>query len=292
MTNKTIAISGASGFIGTYLTSYFENMGYTIIPLPRKILNDKNNEQLANILEKANIVINLAGETINHRWSKSYKEKLYHSRIDTTRRITEAISLNKQKPELFISASAVGYYPSEGCYDEYTSKIGKGFLAQLCEQWEQEAQNISNDTRLAITRFGVVLSKKDGAFQQMTLASRLFKVSTIIGPGSQPFPWIDIEDLANAMNLIINDSSLKGAINFVSPKKIDNKEFTKTIAKYYKSWFTIKIPKTLFRIVLGESSTFMTEGQCVYPAKLTNAGFRYKSPTIADFLNNSHHPSI
>ena len=292
MTNKTIAISGASGFIGTYLTSYFENMGYTIIPLPRKIINDKNKEQLANILEKANIVINLAGETINHRWSKSYKEKLYHSRIDTTRRITEAISLNKQKPELFISASAVGYYPSQGCYDEYTSKIGKGFLAQLCEQWEQEAQNISNDTRLVITRFGVILSKKGGAFQQMTLASRLFKVSTIIGLGSQPFPWIDIEDMANAMNLIINDSSLKGAINFVSPKQIDNKEFTKTIAKYYKSWFTIKIPKTLFRIVLGESSTFMTEGQCVYPAKLTNAGFRYKSPTIADFLDNSHHPSI
>ena len=284
MNNKKIAISGASGYIGKYLTSYFENLDYNIIPITRDILNDKNKQELRDILNEADIVINLAGESINRYWSESYKKKIYHSRIDTTRTIVESINFNTRKPELFISASAVGYYPSEGCYDEYSSAQGSGFLSQVCYQWEKEAQRISPEVRSVITRFGVVLSPEGGAFEKITLPVRI-KLATIMGTGKQPFTWIDIQDLANAMRFITDNKSMSGVVNLVSVEQISNKEFTEIIAKHYNSWLRIKIPQFFFRILLGEVSQLITEGQCVYPAKLVEANFKFKSPSMILFLS-------
>jgi len=285
MDKKKIAISGASGFIGTYLTSFFKDLNYEIVPITRKLLNNDDKKELTALLSGCHAVINLAGETINHIWTRSYKKKLYASRITTTRKIVNAINLSEQKPELFISGSAVGYYPSEGCYDEYSSLNGKGFLAQLCEQWEQEARKISPEVRLAITRFGVVLSPEGGALRKMVLPAR-FKIATVIGPGTQPFTWIDIKDLSKAMAFIINNSSLKGIINLVSPEQITYKEFTSKVAKYYNSWLKIKIPQLFFRTILGEASQFITQGQCVLPTKLLDSGFRYESSSINQFFSN------
>jgi uncharacterized protein (TIGR01777 family) len=284
MTNEKIAISGASGFIGTYLTNYFRNINYEIVSISRDLLEDNNSQILAKVLTECSIIINLAGAPINRRWSESYKEELYNSRINTTKKIVDAINSNLVKPHTFISASAVGYYPSSGCYTEENSIKGNSYLSYLCEEWENEAKKISTEVRLIITRFGVVLSPRGGAFKLMSLPARL-RFATIIGNGNQYFPWIDILDLADAMKFIIDNDTVNDIVNFVSPEQITNKEFTRAAAQHYHSIMTLKIPRSFFKLLLGEASLFITEGQCVYPAKLLKAGYKYKSSSLQQFFD-------
>ena len=109
-----------------------------------------------------------------------------------------------------ISASAVGYYPEEGTFDEYTNTRGSGFLAELCYAWEKEARRCPSQTRLVITRFGIVLSPDGGAMEQMLRPLRITRVAGVIGPGTQPFPWIAIQDLCRAMEFIIRHEEASG----------------------------------------------------------------------------------
>lgn len=279
-----IAISGASGFIGVNLTSHFEEKGYSVAKLTRSLFQHESNKKLKEALTGVDIVINLAGAPINHRWSKSYKQTMYDSRIITTRRIVETINSLEHKPKLLISASAVGYYPTEGCCDEYSSVKGSGFLSDLCEQWEQEARKVSPNVRLAITRFGVVIANKGGAFEKMTFLMK-FKVATIIGPGKQYFPWICIDDLKMAMEHIINDPSMSDVVNLVTPEQVTNREFAKTVAGGRKCFMAITIPKFFFAILLGEASSFITEGQCVVPQKLLDSEFSFRVPTVIKLVD-------
>ena len=133
---KTIAITGASGFVGTSLTKYFSALGYKIIPISRDILND--NKKLEETLNQTDIVINLAGANIINRWNQSYKKLLYSSRIDTTSKIVNAINSVQNKPKLLISTSAVGIYDNKSTYDENGS-FSNDFLSTLCQNWEKEA---------------------------------------------------------------------------------------------------------------------------------------------------------
>lgn len=182
-----------------------------------------------------------------------------------------------------ISTSAVGYYPSTGCFDEYNSQAGNGFLSKLCAEWEQESQKISPEVRLVNTRFAVILAAKGGAFPQMIKPARM-GLATIIGNGEQPFPWIDLEDHGRAIEFIIDHPEISGAVNLAAPSQIDNREFTKAVAKNFKSIMTLRIPALFFKLFMGESSKFITEGECVKPAKLLKAGFIFRSNTIAEFL--------
>lgn len=284
-----IAISGASGFIGTYLTQYFSDKGYTVFPLTRKLLSSESNSELIDTLAECDVVINLAGASINHRWTKAYKKELYDSRINTTQKIVNAINQSDIKPQLMISTSAVGYYAPQGCHDEINSTQGDGFLSNLCEQWEQEAKAVSSDVRLVITRFGVVFSAHGGAFEKMMKPAQ-HGVSTIIGPGTQYFSWIDIADLAQAMAHVIHHANLNGVVNFVAPDNITNSELMQAAAKHYRSFLTIKIPAFVFRMIFGEASEFMTEGQCVLPKKLIESGFTFKSRTISEFFASLSKP--
>lgn len=280
-----VAISGASGFVGSNLIRYFARKGYKLVSLNRSFFKENVPiGKLKDTLTDVDVVINLAGAPINHPWTSSYRKEMYNSRILVTRKLVEAINSLDRRPNVFISASAVGYYPIEGCYDEYSFQRGDGFLAELCEEWEKEAKKVSSDVRLAITRFGVILAKTGGAFELMSLPAK-FKVATVIGPGNQPFPWIYLNDLMKAMDYIINQFSINGIVNFVAPQHIANRQLMKAVAKRERSLLTITVPRLLFRLVLGEASTFITTGQCVVPKKLLESGFIFDAPAIDNFLD-------
>lgn len=149
-----IAISGASGYIGQHLSSFLEGKGYDVIPLGRDLFKEDCFDELCRCVESCEVVINLAGASINKRWTEAYKQELYDSRIYVTRQLVHAINTRRVKPELFISASAVGYYPAFGEYDEYHDYRGMDFLARLCGAWEEEASACSSDVRLVIIPFG------------------------------------------------------------------------------------------------------------------------------------------
>lgn len=275
----TIAISGNSGFIGQHLTDFLSARGDVIIPLKHSMFRSKSNKELREALNGCDVVINLAGETINQRWTNRAKRKIMNSRMYTTRRLVSVINAMEQKPELFISASAVGIYPDQGIYSENSTSEGTGFLAEVCIRWEEEAQKLSRDVRLVITRFGVVLSKDGGALPKMLLPFRFF-VGGKIASGKQGFSWIHIDDVLHAMGFIMEHDELSGVINLVSPQPLTNRAFTRITSEvlHRPAWFTM--PRKLFHFLYGEGEELLTKGQQAYPSRLLSAGYSFRYSDI------------
>lgn len=269
-----IAISGSNGFIGKRLTDFFSARSLTVVPLTHAFFQASSDEKLEEVLSGCDVVINLAGATINQRWTDAAKRKIMDSRTDVTRRLVSAINGMEKKPSVFISASAIGIYPSEGIYNENSAAEGTGFLADVCNRWEDEAQRLSAEVRLVIARFGVVLASDGGALPKMLLPFRFF-VGGEIASGVQGFSWIHIDDLLSAMLFVINQSEISGIVNFVSPQPVTNRDFTKAAANalHRPAWLTV--PRFVFHILYGEGETFITNGQKVYPSRLLAAGYVY-----------------
>ncbi|WP_278625119.1 TIGR01777 family oxidoreductase [Parabacteroides gordonii] len=277
-----IAISGNSGFIGRHLTDFFSGRGDIVVPLKHSMFRLRTNEKLKEALSGCDVVINLAGTTINQRWTGRAKRKIKNSRVYTTRRLVSIINEMPVKPQLFISASAVGIYPDEGIYSETSTSEGTGFLADVCIHWEEEAQKLSRDVRLVIARFGVVLSKDGGALPKMLLPFRFF-VGGKIASGKQGFSWIHIDDVLYALQFIIDHDELSGVINLVAPQPLTNRAFAKATAEvmHRPAWLTI--PRKIFHYLYGEGEELLTKGQQAYPARLLSAGyvFRYSDIRLA-----------
>jgi len=178
---KTIAITGASGFVGTNLTRYFENLDYKIIPISRDILN--NEQKLKSVLEESDVIINLAGANIIGKWTQKYKELLYSSRIDTTKKVVAALNQITGKNKLLISTSAVGIYDNKATHDE-NGTFANDFLSNLCQDWEKEALKAkSENVKVSIFRFGIVLGQGGGAFAKMITPFK-FGLGGVIGSGN------------------------------------------------------------------------------------------------------------
>ncbi|MGL4520309.1 MAG: TIGR01777 family oxidoreductase [Phocaeicola sp.] len=279
-----IAMSGASGFVGSYLTTFFTQLGHEVVPLGRAFWVETAANELIGVVESCQVVINLAGATINKRWSDSYVKEMYESRIGVTSRLVAALHKAKSKPALFISVSAVGYYATTGSHSDYSgSTKGKGLLADLCEAWEAEAAKAPQEVRLVVARLGIVLAPHGGALQKMLLPLSYFRMATVIAPGNQPFPWIGLEDLARSFLHIIHHQELEGVVNVVAPLTVTQREFTRALALQYKALFTIKLPVLLFKVLYGKGAYFVTTGQSVIPAKLVQSGFTYVTPTVASY---------
>lgn len=281
-----IAISGATGFIGKHLSTFLTVEGHRVVSLGRQMFHDNMSEHLVQTLSHCDIIINLAGAPINRRWTPEYKKELYDSRVHVTNRIIRALNEVRKKPLLMISASAVGYYSEQGISDEFTRTRGEGFLSDLCYSWEKEARKCPLQTRLVIARFGIVLSPDGGAMEQMMRSLKL-KVGAVIGPGVQPFPWIDIRDLCRAMAFIIDNRAISGVLNLVAPQSISQFAFTRAMAKRYHAWMTLIIPRSVFRLMYGEGATFLTTGQNVRPMRLLDAGFQFTVPTVEQLFQET-----
>lgn len=278
-----IAVSGATGFVGTHLCTFLRERGYEVAPLPQDLFSPGERATLAGVLAQCDTVINLAGATLNKRWTAAYRRQMYESRIGTTRALVETIGSLRAKPALFISTSAVGYYPAAGCYGESDARKGDGFLSDLCRDWENEAAKVSPQVRCVIARFGVVLSPDGGAFPRMAYSAR-HRIAVRFGSGLQNFAWIDLQDLLRALEFIITHGDIRGPVNLVSPRRINNGQFTQALARRFRSWAVLPLPGVLIQMIWGEASQLLLSGQCAYPEKLLSAGFEFRSPGIGDFL--------
>lgn len=280
---KTVAITGANGFVGANLVAMFESMGYRVIRIPQSILKEKN--EILKIISQSDIVINLAGANILARWSKKYKKLLYSSRIETTKIIVEAIRVSKTKPELFISTSAVGIYDHTNTHDEASTHYANDFLARICNDWEREAMMAEDKgVRTAIFRFGIILG--DGGALKKMLLPFSFGLGGVIGSGRQPFPFMHIEDLKNAYLHVINDKKLDGIFNLVAPQIITNKEFTKILARLLHRPAFLSVPEFAVKILFGDGAKVLTSGQKVVPKRLQASGFEFKFTTIEATLQD------
>lgn len=292
MYQMKIAITGASGYIGGHLTRFLQEKGHEIVPIGRDLLQAQNFDALCRKMEGAHVIVNLAGASISKRWTKAYKKELYDSRIPVTRRVVEAIHRMTVPPPLFISASAAGYYPDDGEYDEYNAKQGKNFLAHLCADWEKEARRCPPPTRLVIARFGIVLSEDGGALQQMLHLQRRFRTGTVIGNGQQYFPWISVHDLCRSFDFIIQNKQLKNAVNLVAPEPITQKHLADVLARADGIRWKIRLPGDFSRLLFGERGSFLTKGQHILPAKLSESGFTYLYPTLEKLMGVTDHRTV
>lgn len=280
---KTIAIAGASGFVGTHLSTFFTHLGFSVTKISRDEL--ANSTLLTKKFEQTDIVINLSGANIIHRWSDDYKNKLYHSRIDTTQKIVNAIKEANIKPKLLISTSAVGIYSNKKVNSEEDFEYGKNFLAKLCQTWEKEALKAKDDTRVVIFRFGIVLGKNGGALQSMLPPFKLGLGGTI-GNGSQYFSFVHIEDLKNAFHFIITQEKLEGAFNLGAPQPTTNKGLTKALGKTLHRPTLLPVPEFVLKLIYGEGATVLTDGQSMIPQRLEENGFKFQYKTIEETIEN------
>ena len=276
-----VAISGATGFIGRRLTAYLESQNIKIIALER---SDFGNENLFQKINGCDCVVNLAGESIFQRWTKSSKKRIMASRIDTTRQIVECINRSKGYKTL-ISTSAVGYYADQVACDEDEYTRGVGFLAQVCTIWEGEALACNNSHRTVITRFGIVLDEQGGALKKMVSSMRL-GVAAVIGNGKQPFSWIALDDLIRAIEYLILNPDCKGIYNLTAPQPTTNLDITKHLASKLSTPITMHLPKLIFKIAMGESSILLTAGQYVLPKRLSQDGFKFKYESITEYIDH------
>ncbi len=279
MKKQRIAISGASGFVGSYLSRILESHGCKIIPLGRHELA-LSPEQLADIMRGVDTVVNLAGAPVIKRWTESYKKTMYASRIGVTENIIEACRLSDRRPDTFISASAVGYYAPGGPHTEKNYKQADDFLGQLSGDWEHEALKAGDlGIRTIIFRFGIVLGRNGGALQQMLPPFKM-GIGGTIGDGTQPFSWIHLRDLAHALETAIDDRTFKGIYNLTAPEPTTNRGLTQALGRALGRPAIMPVPLFILRMKFGEGAQVLASGQEVLPERLLEHGFSFSFTDI------------
>ncbi len=288
-----ILISGASGLIGKALSEYFQNKGYDILLLQRKdpaikpYWNIEKQIITFNQDDQIDVVIHLAGESIfEGRWNQNKKERILKSRIEGTKLLSEYFSRIENKPKVFISCSAIGFYGHrENKILSESSKKGLGFLSDVCQEWENATSiAVQSKIRVVNIRLGMVLSEKGGALQKMILPFKM-GLGGIIGNGKQYISWISIFDLLNAINHILENNTIEGPINIVTPNPVTNYEFTKTLGKVLHRPTILPLPALLAKIIFGEmAKELLLSSTRVMPEKLKSSGFQFQYPKLEKAL--------
>ncbi len=293
---KSILITGGTGLIGKSLIKSILGKGFVIYVLTRSKTRYQNNIHYINwnpeegkldltTIPRINYVINLAGASIDgSRWTVSYKKKIMDSRVISTKLLHDHIKKLKQKPDVYVGASAGGFYKKNTKTGQVENdKMGDDFLSDVVKKWENESQKFKKlGTRTVILRIGLVLSKDGGVLKKLYPIFKLF-LGVPIGSGSQLISWIHINDMVGIIEKSIKDNRMRGIYNTVTPQVISNIQFTKALASVlfrpsYPKF--IKAPSIIVKILFGEQSSLVLNGLNISSKKITDSGFRFSFSTI------------
>jgi uncharacterized protein len=295
-----IAVSGASGLIGSALVQALTQAGHRVARLVRTQPGPDSpdiywNPETAYVdttkLDGKQAVVHLAGETIAERWSPAKKARIQSSRARGTQLMAEAVRQVADAPQVFISASAIGYYGDRGAEIlREDSAPGKGFLADVCRDWEGSTEVASRaGIRVVHLRTGIVLSTKGGALAKMLPPFRM-GAGGKIGSGKQYMSWIALDDHVGAIQHIIANASLQGAVNLVAPNPVTNLEFTKTLGKVLSRPTVAPLPAFAVKLMFGEmGEDLLLASQRVEPAKLKESGYCFRHPLLEEALRHTTH---
>jgi uncharacterized protein (TIGR01777 family) len=293
-----VLISGGTGLIGSALTAALRADGLTVNHLVRRKEPTSPGEvawtptsAIVDIaaMEGHDAVVHLGGANLAQgRWTKSRKQILRNSRVDTTRVLVDALARLQKKPSVFICASGVGYYGSRG--DEILTEgsgNGSDFLGMTCRAWEAEATRAnSNGIRTVIARFGVILAAHGGALPAMVTPFKL-GLGARLGSGKQWMSWITLPDVVAILRCAIEVPTWSGAYNVVAPSPVQNAEFTRVLAKVLHRPAFLAAPAIPLRLVLGEmADSLLLASQRAEPAKLQAASYRYHQENLEAALHD------
>ena len=289
----TIILAGGTGFLGTALQGHLRSSGHDVRVLTRR--SGGGRDQIpwtpdgtagawSSALDGADVVINLSGAGIaDARWTAGRKRILRDSRVLSTRSLVLAIQRASRPPAL-LNASGVGYYGDRGP-EIVTEDTGPGsdFLAQLCVEWEAEAQHIATVTRVALLRSGLVMDPAGGALAKMLLPFRL-GLGGPLGPGTQYLPWIHMEDWLALVAMIASTPEARGAFNVTAPNPATNLDFTRALGRALGRPTILRVPAFGLRTALGELADTLLTGQRAVPKRAEQLGFTFRYREIAPAL--------
>lgn len=289
-----ILVSGSRGLVGSSLVPSLIEDGHEVVRLVRSypqsgdiMWNPERGEITASDLEGFDAVVHLAGDNIaSGRWTAQKKNAIRSSRIDGTKLLCSTLATLKNKPEVVVSASAIGYYGNRS--DEIlteSSKPGDGFLAQVCREWEAATMPAqSAGIRVALMRIGVVLSRDGGALTKMLPPFRA-GVGGKLGTGKQYLSWISIDDLCSIILYTIKTRKLQGPVNAVSPHPVTNEEFTAALGETLRRPTIFPVPQFAAQLLLGEmADELLLSSTLVKPEKLVSSGYEFSNPQIQQAL--------
>nr|WP_295972202.1 TIGR01777 family oxidoreductase [uncultured Bacillus sp.] len=294
-----IVIAGGSGFIGQKLTDLLLSEGHKMIILTRKAKKASENVHYIQWLEEGtspeneirdvDVFINLAGVSINDgRWSTNHKKQIYNSRMVASDELVRIISLLPKKPAVLINASAIGIYPTSinTVYTEASLEISNDFLGKTVYDWENKAKQVeAYGTRTVLMRLDVVLGKEDGALPLMVLPYRLF-VGGTVGSGKQWVSWVHVIDVVRAIEFVINNAEFRGPVNVTAPTPVQMQYFGKTISSVLHRPHWLPVPSFVMKLMLGQKSRLVLEGQHVVPKVLSENGFKFLFPSLHSALED------
>jgi uncharacterized protein (TIGR01777 family) len=293
-----IVIAGGTGFLGRPLTERLVSEGHDVVVLTRRAASEGRSRAVAwspdgdagawaSEIDGAHAVVNLAGESIaGKRWSPSHKRQILDSRIHATRSLTAAIARASQPPSVLVSGSAVGYYGPLGDGPAVeTTPAGSDFLAQVCQQWEAEANRAASArTRVVCVRTGLALERDGGALQQM-LPPFKFGVGGPVGSGRQYWSWIHRADWIDLVRWTIATAAVSGPVNATAPEPVRNVEFARSLGWALRRPSFMPAPAFALRLMLGEmADALLLSGQRALPAKAGALGFSFKYSKLDDTL--------
>ena len=304
---KKIVLFAANGFIGESIIDFvntyqkeFEVIAVSRKPIPglpsqtqQAIWDGKTLGDWADHLEGADLVINLAGKSVNCRYTKKNKAEIFASRLDSTKIIGEAIQDCEQKPACWINiASATIYEHSlERANTEDAGIIGKGFSVNVCRAWEKEFFTFKDlPTKQILVRSTIVLGKKGGVYPVLKKLAR-FGLGGKMGPGNQFISWIHITDFCRAL-FFAYEKSVSGIYNLGSPNPVRNKDFQTELRKSLHIPYFVNQPEWMLKLgalLLGTETELILKSRYIFPQKLINQGFRFEFPTIQSCLNELNH---
>ena len=269
-----VLISGYTGLVGTEVAKQLRAAGHEAIKLER----DEPN--LATLIETIDAVVNLAGATTGKiPWTKKYKEEIVSSRLETTKKLVQAINAAKRKPAVLVSGSASGFYGD--CGDEWLdeeSPKGEGFLSDLAAQWEAEA--LKANTRVVLVRTTMVMSRSKGALGKLLPLIKL-GIGGPLGSGKQWWAFISLQDEAAAILHLINNTKTSGAYNLTAPEPATCEQIVKSLAKGLKRPALLRVPSWAMKILIGEAAIeLLLCSQKMRADKLISTGFVFSHPTL------------
>ncbi len=300
---KKIIIAGGTGFLGSALTTHFISQGYQVIILTRNHKPNKGNLSYvkwdgknlgpwANALENAEAVINLNGKSVNCRYTKENKEKIYDTRISATHVLGQAIYLCQHRPKLWINAASATIYPhslTDPMTEDFTD-FANDFSVDVCKKWETAFnENEIPGVRKVILRIAIVLGK--GSNSALTPLKNLVRAGLggHQGKGNQMFSWIHEKDFVSIVDYCLLQQEVKGVYNVAAPKPITNRKLMSTLRKALKAPFGLPSPEFLLKIgghMIGTEAELIVKSRYVIPQKIQKAGYHFEYPEIQSALDD------
>jgi uncharacterized protein (TIGR01777 family) len=292
-----VAITGASGLVGTALVPFLTTGGHEVVRLVRRHARGREETRWdpergeidRAALDGVEAVVHLAGASIAEgRWTSARKRELRESRVGPTRLLAETLAGLPRPPRVLVSSSAIGYYGERG--DEWVdeaSPAASDFLGALAREWEEACDPAARaGIRVVRLRTGLVLTPEGGALGRMLLPFKA-GVGGVLGPGRQFVSWIAIDDLLDVIQLAMTAASLAGPVNAVAPEPVTNREFTKTLGRVLGRPTLVPAPAFALRLAFGElADATLLASTRVRPSRLLAAGHRFRFPDLEGALRH------